>query len=212
MEDKVYVLISYVPLLRGKAGSYLDLSAQSGGNLDKIKEIIGPAFDSAPDDVKGCAWQTSDGSPQPLLVIDHMDEIINHLIEWGDGVPQRWFNLHLYEHNNRYAVALIPNLERSIERFISAMKIFNNIEVDRRSKFNLIFRPLMFTSAPHPKTYGTVKDKLPERIMLRAIDATNLTHQPHAFQVEQEKVRDIASFKVRHDSFNGYLDKILEGG
>ena len=111
-------VISYVPLLRGAAGDLINLKEKDAATK-QIKDIYEKYIDTDVGSVKGCAWcmSTETGEIGIALAIKNAAEIHEHLVGWAEGVPQRWFDLCLYDDGNRYAITLIPNVERSIERF-----------------------------------------------------------------------------------------------
>lgn len=210
MADKrAYVIISYIPLLRGQAGNLIDISAK--GPSDDIKNRISEAMESMAGYIEGVAWSLSDNKPAPTLIMHQMDEVLTHLIEWSEELPQMWFNFHIYEHNDKYTVALMPNFEQSVARFAVALKMFHNIEMDTKAPVHLLFKPLIFVSGPNPRTFNLIKKDLPSKMMVRCIDAKDVpAEKPPGFEMDEKKIRELGQFKVRRDSFNGYLDKLID--
>lgn len=205
-----YVIISYIPLLRGQAGDLIDISAK--GQTEGIKNRIAKAMESQAGFIDGVAWSLVEGKvPAPTLIMYQMNEVLDHLIEWAEELPQMWFNFHIYEHGDKYTVALMPNFEQSIARFAVALKMFHDIDMDPKAPVHMLFKPLTFVSGPNPKIFNMIKKDLPPKLMVRCIDVKDVpAEKPPGFTMDEKKIRELGQFKVRHDSFHGWLDKLID--
>ena len=122
MAKTKYIIISYFPLLEGRAGDNFD--------QDRIDEVTNRLDKLSPfSNAEGCLWGLENDSPHPIFIMKRGDEIYEHLILWGEGKPEDWFELHIAHWESRYAIGLIPKLDLSVERFKDAQKLINNIEI-----------------------------------------------------------------------------------
>lgn len=112
-----FVLISYVPLLRGRPG--MAVEATPGA----IGELLGSSEPGA-GQVEGVLWcRDPDGATWPTLLIERAREVMEHLVEWAEGDPARWFRLVVDEAGREYAMALMPRMDLSIERYRAARRL-----------------------------------------------------------------------------------------
>jgi hypothetical protein len=124
----VHLVISYVPLLRGKAGATIPLA--------HARETLGPMLETDAGHVEAVVWACDDdGSPWPILVLDRADEIFEHLVEWAEGSPAAWFKLAWTTRRDSYALALMPRVDKSVERYKLARRILSSEEVPPNASF-----------------------------------------------------------------------------
>ena len=64
-----------------------------------------------------CLWTESAENVSPVLVFEQAEAIADHLIEWAERDPGSWFRIAIEQHDGRYALALLPDLTRSRDRF-----------------------------------------------------------------------------------------------
>jgi hypothetical protein len=101
-----------------------------------------------------CLWTESAGHVSPVLVLDQAEAIAEHLIEWAEGDPGSWFRLAIGEHQGLYALALLPNLARSCERFKLARRLAG-LPAPDGVEYCHVYRPLHFVSG-REHTYDRV--------------------------------------------------------
>lgn len=210
MAKETYVIISYVPMLRGQAGDFISASTTSDAVRDNLLKKVDEAIESDAGHIEGCIWGISGGEVHPILIMHQMNAVLDHLIEWSEGVPQEWFNLHIHEHADRYSIALLPKLEHSIERFRAAMMINRNIKVPRDTNFQLMFKPLMFISTKNPVNFNQAKGRLPKKPMVTFIDTDDFKPGDDFSKIDDSILRELGRFKINWDSFNGYLSSQME--
>lgn len=146
------VVVSYVPLLRGEAG-------RSDLDMKELELLIGEADGTA----KACVWlHDSETGPTPVLLFDGARELAEHLREWAEDKPEEWFRLVLGQHGDLYGLALIPVLEKGVERFRMAYQLRNGLPIPKDASFQCIFKPLQFTSLP-----GNIFDKIRPELQAR---------------------------------------------
>jgi hypothetical protein len=108
------ILLSYVPLLRGVAGTMIVEGTTALAHL----------LDQLPSgEAHACLWTDSTGHVSPVLVLEQAKAIVYHLTEWAEGDPGSWFRLAIGHHRGRYALALLPGLTRSRDRFEQARRL-----------------------------------------------------------------------------------------
>jgi len=138
MPDKMLALIiSYVPLLMGEAGRT---------DLDPAE--VGALVDQADGTAKACIWlNKDDAGPSPCLLFEGARAIADHLKMWAEDEPEQWFKLVLAEHGGLYGLALMPNLDKGVERFRMAYQLRTGYPLPP-ADFQMIFKPLNFVSLP----------------------------------------------------------------
>lgn len=139
--DDVF-LVSYIPLLRDTS---LFKEVKSPEHFEEILKKIG--FDSTNNEAIGCIWYVNDGEFFPVIVLENADEIASHLIEWSDNQPEKWFKVHYAKDKFKYAMALSPNVDESINRFKINHQLRTGYPVPKKTKFQVLFKYIHFTSA-----------------------------------------------------------------
>lgn len=102
------LIISYVPLLRAAPGVLAEMSGE------KIVSLL----DREAAVADGVVWMMDAlGSTWPAPIHRRAREVHQHLVEWSEGDPSTWFDLRVEVCGDEYALALVPRMERSVERF-----------------------------------------------------------------------------------------------
>jgi hypothetical protein len=97
---------------------------------------------------------------------------VYHLVAWSANDPPQWFDLHVVNHEGGYAVVLIPDVARSIQRW-KARQVAALGQAHAEATMFAVFRPLrFFNSAPSP-LWPQIYTSLPDRMMLGFLDATD---------------------------------------
>jgi hypothetical protein len=160
MSDKkpVVLLLSYAPMVRADDPRMAGLDL----NDPKTPELITNYYDSLPDSMaNGCIWIKEDnGAALPILIYPDARNIADHLVEWAEGKPEDYFHISLAEEGSSYVLLLMPELQRSVDRYRLQYKLKNKREMEE-SEFNIIFRPL-HVFAPNAQTYPQVKQDVPK--------------------------------------------------
>ncbi len=128
------IIVSYVPLLRGHPGELL--------SAERAEELVA----TGAGHVEAVLWTLeADGEFVPILALTRGDEIFEHLVEWSEGSPASWFHVEFDEDGDRYALAIVPDAERSIERFMLARALVTGTETPvQRAEVVMVFEPLLF--------------------------------------------------------------------
>ena len=105
------ILFSYIPLLEGEAGITIE-----NPEFDEISRMM----ESVPSGAaEACIWVNDPDNHKkisPILLYDKAKEIVAHLNRWTEEKPTDWFNLHIKEKYGKYVIALIPRIDRSLQR------------------------------------------------------------------------------------------------
>ncbi len=81
----------------------------------------------------------------PVFVLEQAAAITEHLVEWSEGDRGSWFRLALGQYRGRYALALLPDLTRSRERFTLARRLAGLPAPDDVEYYH-VYRPLHVVS------------------------------------------------------------------
>ena len=182
--DDIAVCVSYWPLLQAQAGSTMPFSKASVESL--LRSIVIP-------DICGCAWISTDHGPEPILIIERKaKQITEHLLNWCDHKPSDWFSLHLVRHRRSYALAVWPDIEKSIRRFRVAYLVKNEKLLPPSITIHVIFKPLSFISGANPDCLELF-DQLGAETRVGLTDAVNQN-------IDIERINHIGTLKIVHQS------------
>lgn len=133
------ILFSYVPLL--------EAASVAGAMFDATPELVEGLLENHPDgNAKCCLWALRDDRPSPVFVLNRGREIGEHLLRWAEDDPVSWFDLHLRVSGSRYAMALLPDFRKSIDRWKIACQLRNGFPPPPDMESLVIFRPIHFIS------------------------------------------------------------------
>lgn len=201
------LVVSYIPLLTGDPGFSLDLSKDP----DKIKEFLDAVENETPDcHAAACVWVLKDDFPSPVFCMENAHDILDHLEWWSEEKPVDWFNLLIREQDKKYVIALVPKLNKSIERWNIAYQLRTGFPPPKETRYSILYRALHFVSGGQ-SAFDQVKDKIGPEIMVGFIDMKDM-NQADPSQTDFQKTRWIGPFPVHHNDelFNDYLDSILK--
>ena len=181
------LLLSYIPLLRGIAGTLVEEGMTA---LDHMLSQL-PSGEA-----HACLWTESAGHVSPVLVLEQAEAIADHLIEWAEGDPGSWFRLAIGQHRGRYALALLPDLTRSRERFELARRLAG-LPAPDDAEYCHVYRPLHFVSG-REHIYESVSRRVPSRVRLGIVDRAAVD-PAHPDQVDVRRIRKVGPFQVATD-------------
>jgi hypothetical protein len=183
MNDKTNaVIISYYPLLKPQM---LEIEAGQAITNTNVFEYL----DKLPSgNATGCAWITNEQQESfPVLFYDGANEIADHLLWWCGNKPLDWFKLFVvWDDIGRYAIVLMPQLQKSVERWLWAHYLQTGI-IREPDEFNyrFLFSPLCFGSGKS-LVFNELKDKLPEVMPVYLVDTNSMDmEKPMAMQLEE---------------------------
>lgn len=136
-EHENYLVISYFP-------KYYPLNRPGVAFELQTDNMIMPKAGGAA--IKACLWMVVDDQYCPVFVLDDAQGVYDHLLCWSEKRPVDWFKLQAMSYGGRYGLAMIPRVEKSIERFKTARFINFGEIISSKSKFNVVFDPLCFIS------------------------------------------------------------------
>lgn len=193
-----HLVVSFVPLLRGEAGTTIA--------IERARETLGPMLETDAGHVDAVVWAgDDDGSPCPILVLDRADEVFEHLVEWAEGSPAAWFTLACATRGGNYTLALMPRVDRSVERYRMARRLISGEEVPADASFRIVFRPLLFRG-PMSAVSREMLARLPARVRVGFLPRGELPGDPS--DLDFSTVRLCGPIDVEKDR-TGYLRRLL---
>ena len=192
-KPETHLVVSYVPLLRGQAGATIPIERAA----DALESIL----NTDAGHVQAVVWAQDDsGAPWPILVLEHAAEVFEHLVEWADGSPSTWFKLAWNAVSDEYALALVPKVEKSVERYRIARRLLGE-DVPSDARFQIVFRPVQFRGPASP---------VAQWMLRRLHAAARVGFLPRAelpaalSNIDPTTVRFCGPLEVEHDR-TGYL-------
>lgn len=156
------ILISYWPLLKQTApGATFD-------SVDAIKDMLSEANEPP---ILGVLWVQDDGMYVPIFIMDRAIEVADHLAQWCENEYDR-FKIYFDQRNNGYAVALIPDIDKSIDRW-KLSRLMHHGDMVTGNDFVVVYK-VLGTCCIGGTTYKAVKDKLGESVKVGFIDAKDV--------------------------------------
>jgi hypothetical protein len=200
---KKVTLVSYVPLFDGVPRTVMS----EEGDSDTMFNEVQKAVDNSPDGcAMTCAWVRYNGSAAPVLVYDDAKQIIDHLMKWSENVPSEWFRVSILEKGGVYAIALTPNIEKSIERWKYAFQLQYGYPPEKDIDFSIIFKPLYFVSGML-NIFDKVRDSISEPFYIGFLDSSSIDLDGKGSDV---KPTWLGPFDKANTSYNEYLDSIID--
>lgn len=193
------ILISYFPLL------YSEPVIAGVEILDKFKSKIEESTKYGT--AKGCIWTIRDGVPMPIFIMEQAKAISKHIHTWSEDKIEDWFEIKFQKKNGRYVLALIPRIQKSIERWKIQFQLQYGYPPASNLKFQILFQPLQFISG-----YNTVFEKLgdlPNPMRLGLIDPKDID-MDHPDNMD-DKIIEIGQFKLAEPGeYQAFIDGMFE--
>lgn len=167
-----HLVISYVPLLQNY-GNPLDAQViLDPENAEKYVEHVTSLLDTDVH-IQGCAWADEEGEIHALLITDKAKEIRDHLLAWCEEKPQDWFRLEIKLNDVNYQISLIPDLEKSAQRYRTNRFIHKQEHISKEDVM-VYGTPLQF----HSTTPMRAQTGKPEHINIQLLDQAVLQSLP----------------------------------
>jgi len=127
MEKVSAMIISYIPGVSEGSGIMLDPSKD---NIEELLESLGKKCKNS--NAVGCVWLGSANDPFPCLMLKDAKEIADHLHIWAERKPAEWFDVTIGRKHGLYGIALIPRMDKSVERFSKMYRLRYNKEFPKK--------------------------------------------------------------------------------
>jgi len=197
------LLVSYIPFLVGDplAGDI---------TVEQVQTMLEESPESA---AICCIWASRNGKPSPVFVYDHANEMYEHLVAWAENKPVDWFNLHLATKGSKYVIALIPNHQKSIERWRIAYQIRVGFPPPEAIHYNILFRSPFFVSTS-ANTFQQVRSQIGADLEIGFLDSSLINPDDimgSLQKLEDSQIKWLGPFKISsNQDMQEYLDKILD--
>jgi len=192
VEKTSYIIISYVPLMAPPDPQDMFLNKDNVSNVEAILKDAEEVENSA----DALAWTIDH---EPVFIIKHAELIAKHIEFWSEEDPTSWFTVNWYYRSPKYAMVLMPNLEKSVERNKKNYKLLTGEEQPDDADYKIIFKPINFSSE-NSKTFNQVKHTLPKET--RVGFASDL-------EADIYWLGDGAKFKIERND-DEYMKSLLE--
>jgi hypothetical protein len=201
----VYIVVSYCPLLMPSADQKLTYDPESNKANSIIKYI-----DSLPSgNAKGCLWVNEEKNVAPVFLYENAFEIYEHLVLWSEKEPEKWFEYVLVEKGDKYAIAVFPRVNKSIERWRMTYHLCTGFPIHPKAGFSLLFKPLTFISQ-NKGVFGQIKVKLGKKIVLGFLDWPSDTPPPDQSSVDLDVIKFIEIPAAKRPSdYDKYIDSLF---
>jgi hypothetical protein len=145
--NQQFILISYFPFIK------LDHQICTIAEPNFLQTLLDNTIGS---EVRGVAWVQSE-TISPILIIDRATELVEHLQSWSDQEIQNKFVFKHLWYNNVYALALIPKVEESTNRWKINFQLQFKYPPPPDLEFTVLFHPIQFISNSKADTYLKIR-------------------------------------------------------
>jgi len=202
------IVFSYIPFLSGTPGAVID--------PNKLHDI-GEMIDSLPSgEALGCVWLRSRTDPNkvsPVLLYNNVKGLLEHLFAWCEDKPLDWFDLHLRESQGKYIFALVPKVEKSVERHRIAYQLMNGYPLPKDINTKIMFKPLFMVNGDNSNVFNEHRDKISDTLEIGFLDMSRIDMNNPAKsmqEIEDSEIKWLGQFKLADNTVMGeYLDAIL---
>ena len=202
------ILFSYVPLLDGPPG--LTVENPDPGAMTELLEAM-PSGQAL-----ACIWVGDKEDPNkisPIFLYEEAEDLVDHLIRWAENEPLKWFDLHLKEKDGKYVLALVPKVEKSVERYKIAYQMKNGYPMPKDVQTNIIFRSLHMVSGGN-SVFSQHKDKVGDTLKIGFLNSSRVNPNDmkgSMLALEDSDIQWIGPFKLASNDIMGpFLDTILK--
>jgi hypothetical protein len=194
--SETHLIFSYVPLLRGEPGKRF--------SPDEIEGLAKKAMESPVGNAIGAMWSLESGKSSPTLIMDKATEIATHLNEWSEGSPGDWFTLFYEKNEHGYALVLMPNIQKSIERMRKTMP-----GSEEGLNYKVIFKPLVF-QAEKSDALSAAENYFKEETEVFVLESEFVNPEKVNANLLNHRV-GLGKFKIERGGIaKSYLDDMIE--
>ena len=210
MEDpRPIILFSYFPLITEKMAetSLKHSQVPTADVLALVREVLAEGEELAC--ARACIWLLLEGQLAPMLLISKAKRVHADLMAWTESKPEDWFTIQFAEEDDAYAVALFPDVARSVKRH-GVAHLIQEEEFLQDSRYQVVMAPLHFVSAPRSRTYAQVKDQIGDSLTVYLYDIDNIdTGNPDIQgQIDEDLMLEVGRLKVS-SSAKSYLRGLI---
>ncbi len=199
-----YVVLSYFPLLAGRAGETVDLET---GEIEALQAVM---KDLPGGGAKCCLWVKGEDGLRPVLVFKDADAVHDHMVTWAENDPTKWFRLTVLQKDGKYLIGLAPDIGKSIERFKIARQLKTGFPVPEDSQFNILFQPLHFVSGSD-NMFELIKNELSDEVSIGFMDAS-LLNVDDPESMDPNRIRWVGPFpRASEGLMDDYYGSIIDG-
>lgn len=203
MEDsnqiQTMVVVSYMPLIYPDDVGKRFWDSNEPDFMQSIKSTLAIG-EQVSTSAEAVVWTTG---YEPVFVIDKAKEIRDHINAWSEGEPNNWFTLQWMVKNSQFALVLMPNIQKSIERQKNTYKTLTGSELPKNCSYQVLFKPINFISNRPNIIFSEDKCDISDKVNVGFIDS--IFHLKN-----MEKPHFLASkIKVEH-SKNDYINSLFE--
>lgn len=163
--------------------------------------------------IQGCLWALDEDAVFVNFVIDDAKKIASHLVEWSEYVPEEWFQVEIAETDDGYALALMPSIEKSIERVRIQAQLRYGYPLPT-NKTHVVLRPLHFGTSTKT-AFSMAKPKIQKfgKIGVSLVDSSSpiLKMKPEMLQESDLSSQyKIGTFDVKFETDpDSYTSRLL---
>lgn len=197
------VVVSYIPGMRPKKMFLTD--------KEEISQLSTLVDDASLGEAKGCAWTVTGNRAEVNLIMQDAALVAEHLAEWTEGEPEKWFHFMHVKKDGMYSLALFPDINKSIERTRIQYQLNNGgWPIKMAEKMSVFFRPIMFVSK---STVGYDQSQmwLGKKIKVFVLDVKDV---PLNSQPSEEAIGNrilLGDFKIFQQSpLGNYLEEMMK--
>jgi hypothetical protein len=149
---KIASLISYIPLL-WTPPNHMVIDELTPDNIDDFEAFLNNRHGG---NAIACIWVHYEGHPSPVFAYEEATEIVEHLKVWTEDAVTDWFKVCIHEKGEKYTITLMPNVEKSVERWKMNFQLVHKFPPPKDMKYHILFKPLHFVSGAST-TYHLIK-------------------------------------------------------
>jgi hypothetical protein len=193
------IIISYIPLL-------LDNRTIVDPEDSEIESILKDALE-VNSGADFCLWVDKDGQASPVLVFSNAEDLADHINTWSENKPEEWFDIQLNQISDSYSIALMPRLEKSVERWRVNYQLTTGYPPKRDLNVNLVFNPLHFATK-HSPVFENVKPHIKSKTKIGLLNLNGVKPEEIQEKLDTESIMWLGPFDTKWEN-NDYMKNLL---
>jgi len=197
------VIISYIPGMRANK-HFID-------NKEDLASLSSTVDAENMGEAKGCAWTVTGNRAEANLIMKDAALVAEHMAEWTEGEPEKWFHLMHTKKNGMYSFALFPDVKKSIERTKINYQLQNGgWPIQTAEKMSIFFRPIMFVSKS-TVGYDQALMWFGKKMKIYVLDVRDVPLNTQPTEEAMNKRILLGEFKIWQESPMGnYLEEFMK--